>query len=196
MTPIDRLRSKLTSIANSIRERTGETGKLTLDQMPAEIEYMPAGDDGETYILVDENGNEIPAVLTAEEVDLTATANDIRLGSIAVTDDGVIEGTKDIPTYHTVEGHRVIPNGSPFRIMHTNYDYTKLQAIICMFNTSMTDSVAAKKVVIYDGVYNVDSTELLTNVAKDPQNEWVDFGITNESGGICILRYFMYKEIY
>ena len=58
MTPTDRLKARLTSIADAIRERTGETDKLTIEQMKAEIEYMPAGDDGETYILVDENGNE------------------------------------------------------------------------------------------------------------------------------------------
>ena len=196
MTPIEQLKAKLTSIADSIRERTGDTDKLTLDQMTEEIEYMPAGDDGETYILVDEEGNEIPAVLTEEEVDLTATANDIRDGVIAVTDDGVIEGTKEIPSYNTAEGYRIVPNGSSFFIPHGYYDYTKLQVIICAFNTSLTDSVAAKKVVVYDGVYNVDSTELLSTVTKDSENGWVKLGIMNDSGGICILRYFMYKEIY
>lgn len=45
------------------------------------------------FILVDEAGNELSAVMTEEEVDLTAEANDIRAGKIAVTDDGVIVGT-------------------------------------------------------------------------------------------------------
>lgn len=196
MTAIDRLRAKLTSIADSIRERTGETDKLTLDEMSEEIVYMAVGDDGETYILVDEYGNEVPAVLTEEEVDLTATANDIREGAIAVTDDGVIEGTKEIPTYNTAEGYRIVTDGSPFFIPHGYYDYTKLQVIICAFNTSLADSVAAKKVVIYDTVYDVNSTDQLASVTKDSENGWIDLGITNDSGEIYILRYFMYKEIY
>ena len=47
------------------------------------------------YILVDDHGNELSAVMTEEIVDLTATANDIRTGKTAVTDDGVTVGTLD-----------------------------------------------------------------------------------------------------
>lgn len=46
-----------------------------------------------TYILVDEQGNELPVVLTEEKVDLTAEASDIRIGKTAVIDDGVVIGT-------------------------------------------------------------------------------------------------------
>lgn len=197
MTPIEQLKAKLTSIADSIRERTGETDKLTLDQMPAEIEYMPAGDDGEAYILVDENGNEIPAVLTEEEVDLTATANDIREGVIAVTDDGVIEGTKEIPSYHTREGYKVVTNGSSFilTIPDGGHAYTKLQAIFCPFNTSLTNSVAAEKVAIENNVYSVNSVESEAQVKFD-DTDTIYFGITNTSGRSYLIRYFTYKEIY
>lgn len=45
------------------------------------------------FILVDEAGNELAAVMTEEEIDLTAEANDIRTGKTAVTDNGVIVGT-------------------------------------------------------------------------------------------------------
>lgn len=194
MTLIDQLKTKLTSIADAVRERTDTTDKMSLDEMTEEIEYMPTGEDGNAYILVDEDGNEIPAVLTDEEVDLTATANDIREGAVAVTDDGVITGKKEIPSYHTFEGYRVVTNGSDFTIPHEKYDYTKFQAIICAFNTSLMDSVAAKKIAVYDKVYNVDSTESLSSITKD--DGWIDLGIINDSGRTCILRYFMYKEIY
>lgn len=46
-----------------------------------------------TFILVDERGTELPAVLTEEKVDLTAEASDIRVGKTAVTDEGVVTGT-------------------------------------------------------------------------------------------------------
>lgn len=196
MTPIERLKAKLTSIADSIRERTGETDKLTLDQMTEEIEYMPAGDDGEAYILVDENGNEIPAVLTDEEVDLTATANDIRLGSIAVTDDGVIEGTKEIPSYHTYEGTRAVSKGRQITIPHANYDYTIFLGIVCLFNTNLGNSVAAVQTAVNDNVYAVGSTESLSTLTKDDTNRCIDFGLTNDTGKNCVVRYIMYKEIY
>lgn len=196
MKPIDALKTKLTSIANSIREKTGTSDLLTLEEMKAGVDYMPSSADDNTFILVDENGNEIPAVLTKNEVDLTATTNDIREGVVAVTDDGVVTGEKEIPSYHTDEGYRIIRNGSPFILPHEYCDYTKLQIIICAYNTTLTNSVAASKVVIYDGVYNVGSTELVATVVKDIENGKIDLGITNKSGGTCILRYFMYKEIY
>lgn len=196
MTPIKQLKDKLTSIADSIRGRTGETDKLTLDQMVEEIDYMPTGEDDNTYILVDEDGNEIPAVLTEEEVDLTATANDIRIGSVAVTDDGVIEGTKEIPSYHTYDGFRAVPKNQAFILPHNNYDYTELQAIFCLFNTTMTNSTAAVKVAINNNVYDIASTIALSSVVKDHDRRYVDFGVTNDTGKNCVIRYIMYKEIY
>lgn len=197
MTPINRLKDKLTSIADAIRDRTGETYKLSLDQMTEEIEYMPSGDDGEAYILVDEAGNEIPAVLTEDEVDLTATPNDIRIGTIAVTDDGVITGEKEIPSYHTYDGYRIVQNGRLMSITHNKaYDYTKFQGIVCAYNTNLANSVAATKVAINDNVYNVGSTVSLSTLTKDDAIYRVNFGINNDSGGICIIRYIMYKEVY
>lgn len=152
-----------------------------------------------TYILQTEDGREIPAVLTEEEVDITATANDIRLGKIAVTENGVIEGTKVIPTYHTTQGYQIIPAGSELKITSLNtlnrHDYTKLQTIICDFNTSLKDSVSASKVVIDDNVYAVNSTISISVVSKNDSNKHVEFGITNETDKPQILRYFTYKEI-
>lgn len=190
MTPIEQLKAKLTSIADSIRERTGDTSKLTLDQMTEEIEYMPAGDDGEAYILVDENGNEIPAVLTEEEVDLTATANDIRLGSIAVTDDGIVEGTKEIPSYQTSEGVVAVMVGEEFAIktLGDRSNFTKLQALFC------TDSVITDKVCINTKVYPTGSKDVLSTVSVDTEKQIINFGITNGATVPYMIRYFTYRE--
>lgn len=188
---------KIKTIADAIRAKTGTTAPLTLDEMAESIEFLESdGALAQTYILVDEDGYEIPAVLTEEEVELTATPNDIRIGTTAVTDAGVITGEKEIPAYYTYEGYRIVPNGSAFIIPHEAYDYTKIQAIFCSYNTTLTDSVAAKKVAIYDKVYNVDSIEPLSAVTKKSDGKVIDFGITNESGGIHIIRYIMYKEMY
>lgn len=150
----------------------------------------------DTIILVDENGVELVAVMTDEEVDLTATANDIRLGTTAVTDDGIIEGTKEIPTCHTSEGFKIVTDGSKFVLPMIDYDYTKLQAIFCLYNTSVSESVSAEKVAIEDVVYPVNSTMSESDVTKNVDKEEVDFGITNDSGSTYLIRYFSYKEIY
>lgn len=54
---------------------------------------MSDGEEDNAFILVDENGNELAAVMTEEIVDLTAEPTDIRAGKTAVTDDGVVVGT-------------------------------------------------------------------------------------------------------
>ena len=152
-----------------------------------------------TYILKTEDGREIPAVLTEEEVDITATANDIRLGKIAVTENGVITGEKNIPSYETRQGVKAVPNGSALTItglaLNDNYDYTKLQTIICAFNTNSADSVAAKMVSIEDSVYNVQSTEALSTITKNHDSKTIELGITNDTGSPLIIRYFTFKEV-
>lgn len=149
-----------------------------------------------TYILVDDDGNEYAATLVDTETVFDATENDIRLGKVAATQAGVTEGTKEIPPYYTVEGYRVVTNGAHFVLPVKYYEYTKLQAIFCPFNTTMVDSVAAEKVALYDRVYPVRSTEAESDVSIDTENAWIDFGFSNDSGGIYLIRYILYKEIY
>ena len=151
---------------------------------------------GKTFILVDEDGNEMTGVVVDQETVFTAGDNDVREGMVYAGDDGVSIGTKDIPAYHTVEGYRFITNGSKFTLHINNYDYTKLQAIICPYNTSLTNSVSAEKVVIDNNVYPVQSTVSESTVTVDFDNELIDFGITNTSGQLYLIRYFTYKEIY
>lgn len=154
-------------------------------------------DKTQTYILIDEDGNEIPAVLVDEEVALTATANDIRQGTTAITDDGVITGEKFIPPYFTSVGTKIIRAHNecviPLNIRDA-FDYTALQCIVCPFDTSMDKSVAAEKVAISDKVYAVKSTDVLSEVIKDRVSKSVKLGITNDSDTACIIRYFTYKE--
>ena len=189
---------KIKAIADAIRGRTGETGSMTLDEMAETIESMSVGGEvANTYILVDENGVEVPAVLVDDKVTLTATTNDIRIGTTAVTEQGVVTGEKVIPVYHTLEGYTVITAGSPVCILAIkNCEYTKLQALICAYNSSITNSVATEKVCVNDHVYPVNSTNPLSSVTVDVDTRTIDLGITNDSGKLQILRYFMYKEIY
>ena len=192
------LTDKIKRIADAIRDRNGTSEPMTLIEMAEAIESMEvADDDTNTYILVDEYGNEIPAVLVDEPVMLTANATtDIRKGMTAVTDEGVVTGEKEIPAYHMTEGYRLIPNGSTFLVYTKNCAYTKLQAVFCPFNSTISDSVAAEKVAINGNVYPVQSAIVEASVIVDNDNAAINFGFTNTSGAPCLIRYFSYKEIY
>ena len=150
-----------------------------------------------TYILVDEDGKEFTATFVDNETALDATPNDIRLGKLAATDAGVTIGEKLIPSYHTTEGRKVVPAGSEFKITGLrNYDYTKLQVLICVYGTSMADSVATEKVVIEDNVYSVGSTESIATVTVGANDMSINLGISNETTFPCVMRYFTYREEY
>lgn len=152
-----------------------------------------------TLILEDPDGVQLTGVVVGSEVVFTADANtDIRAGKVAATDAGVVTGSAIIPNYYTSEGVKIITNGSAFAFSTPHYDYTKLQAVLCSFNTNLADSVSADKVVLNDSVYDVKSTISVSVVTKqqDDVNGAINFGITNTSGSTCIIRYFMYKELY
>ena len=183
----------LEDLANALRSVTGETRSYTPTEMiEAVTNIMETG----TYIIVDKNGNEIPAVFVDNEQSFTATANDIRIGTTAVTEAGVTVGEKEIPSYYVSEGYKIVTPGSKFVLPMPDYDYTKLQAIFCPYNTSMENSVSAEKVAIEGHVYLVKSTSPEIAIEKDAENKQVNFGFTNDSGSIYLIRYFSYKEIY
>lgn len=146
------------------------------------------------------SGQEIQAVLVDTETVFTAEANDVREGKTFASDYGVGVGNRVIPAYHTFEGYRIIPAGSAVTIPNQmasidSYDYTKLQVIICAFNSNVADSVSAEKISVYDKVHNVQTVDVVSEVIKNHESKNVDLGIINDSGTIWILRYFMYKEI-
>lgn len=187
----------------SVRAGAGDREEINIieEQIKEAVSKIEPAEDIAAYVLVDESGNEYPAVLLDEGVELTATENDIRQGKIAVTDKGITTGEKVIPSYHTSEGYRIIPVGDTVTIPNLNslvdsYDYTRLQAMICNFNTDIEKSVLTEKVVIDNNVYNVLSTEVFSEVLKNHDDKTVELGITNNSNTIWILRFFMYKEIY
>jgi hypothetical protein len=195
-----KLVNSIKAIADAIRAKTGTTAPMTLDEMAESIEYLE-GDGGgplETFILVDEDGYEMAATLTEEEVELTATSNDIRKGTVAVTNAGVITGEKEIPGYITKQGKRVIKSGQPLIIpfYSDQCEYTKLQVIVCAYNTSVNNSVAAEMVVIDDAVYEVNSVVELATVTVDTDTQSVNLGVNNESDNSLVLIYMTIKEVY
>lgn len=155
---------------------------------------------GKTFTLVDEAGAEFVGVVTDKEVLLTANAEkDIREGTVAVTDEGIVTGNKVIPSYHTAHGARIITKNANFSVKIADldrYDYTALHGIICSYNTTLTNSVSAEKVVLYDAVYPVQSTDAISTVIKDDETKSIVLGITNDTTQMKVFRYMTYKEIY
>ena len=152
-----------------------------------------------TMTLRDVNGTVFTAVLTDEMVNLTSTADDIRKDTVAITKDGVTVGTKEIPAYHTNQGVKIIQPGSEYAITGLDYldayDFTKLQVIICAYNTSLSDSVSASKIVLDHNVHEVLSTEIVSTISKNHDDKTIEFGLTNDTDKPVILRYFTYKEM-
>ena len=149
-----------------------------------------------TVMLEDGDGNSLTAVITGEETVFTATANDIKIGKIAATDEGIIEGT-DTKTYRTNQASMVILPNQSFSIpmdKYDTYDYTKFQAMIAKFNTTQLDSIAVDKIVINDAVYVVNSTTKLSDVIKNSSTKSIDLNITNDTENIYIIHYMTYKE--
>lgn len=156
---------------------------------------------GKTFILQDENGNEITGVIVDNPVVFTANAaEDIREGKVAATDEGVVTGSAVIPNYETTTGQRIVTSGSSFKLTNLTdndrYDYTELQCIICPFNSSIDESVSAEKVVIGDNVYNSNSADVVATVVKNSTEKSLDFNIINTTDISYIIRYFTYKKLY
>lgn len=176
---------------------TGKAGTYTtyLDVTMEGIKETP----GNAVVLVDEDGNEVVAVLVDEEVDFTATSDDIREGMVAATDEGVTVGEKFIPSYHTAYGTKLIVAGRTLSITgltaHDNWDYTKFQGIVCLYNKNMAGSVASEMVVIDDNVYKVQSTDSVSTLSKNHDTKSIELGITNDFGKPCVVRYITYKEV-
>lgn len=152
-----------------------------------------------TIQIENSDGSTILGVVTGEETILTATDNDVREGSVYASDGGVSTGTKVIPSYHTTEAVKYISAGEDLVISlpaQDRYDYTKLQVIICSYNTSLSDSVSAEKIVVNDNVYNVGETTSISTVSKNDADKTINLGLTNNGDNPIILRIFTYKEIY
>lgn len=203
MTPIERIKSELKAIADTIREKTGTTDLIPFDQIKTKMEEIQGDGSGETMpntiVLVDDDGNECVAVLTEEDVPITATVNDVREGMTVVTEKGIEVGEKFIPPYYTYTsaGYRIITNGKSYTIPLTirdAYDYTSIQCVISQLGSDLSASVSTDRVVINNKVYPTNSTIAESELSKDSDAKAINLNITNNSGKSYVIRYFTYKE--
>jgi hypothetical protein len=153
---------------------------------------------GKTFILVDEDGNEITGVCVDNPVVFTAGDNDVREGMVYASDDGISTGTKDIPIYRTWAGSYLIMPGKKFSIPFSKYnqhDYTVFQCMISLANMSNFDnSVETSMVSIKDGVYEVNSAVKMSDVSVNLDNKSIDLNISNNSENYYVIHYFTYRE--
>lgn len=153
---------------------------------------------GKTFILLDENGNEITGVVVDQEAIFTAGDNDVREGMVYASDDGVSTGTKNIPAYRTTTGRYMIRPNAKFTIplaQYKQYDYTVFQCMITLIDQSdINNSVNTSMVSIKDAVYEVNSTTKLSDVLKNEVSQTIDLNITNNSENYYFIHYFTYRK--
>ena len=104
----------------------------------------------EAIIIVDENGNEYTAVLTDEAIELTATAEDIRAGETAITNNGIDTGTLVTPIEQekTVE---ITENGTVEILPDEGHTLSKVTATALVgIDDSLTSFIEGTMTELYD----------------------------------------------
>lgn len=149
-----------------------------------------------TVIIQDKDGNEFTGVVTDKLTVFDATPSDVKIGKVFASDEGVAEGI-DTKTYRTIHANCLIYPGESFSIpldKYNQYDYTQFQAMISVFNTTVLDSVSIEKISIYDSVFNVNSSDVISNVTKNSLSKSIDLNFTNNTDSVYIINYNTYKE--
>lgn len=149
-----------------------------------------------TVIIQDKDGNEFTGVVTDTEMVFDATPNDVKIGKVFASDNGVEIGT-DTKTYRTTHRSYIIFPDEDFSIPledYDQYDYTKFQAIIAEFNTSLEDSTSVSKVSLNNQIFNVGSTEKISDIIKNPSTKSIDFNINNNTDKSFVVYISTYKE--
>lgn len=175
-------------------ENQGKAPTDTLSTYAGLIDSLENPDEV-TYCVTIDGENKVYAQLYGQEkVTLTATANDIRENTSAITNKGYTEGSKKIPSYQSKKGVFYIPANTEIKLFdENNYNFTKFQATLAVFNNSIDDSVQVDRVTVDEALYKANSTEKLADLSKDDTNAQIDFGITNGNTP-AVMRYFIMRE--
>lgn len=148
--------------------------------------------DEVTYCVTVDGVNKAYAQLYGEKkVELTATENDIRLGTSAITNTGYTEGIKDIPGYIVRYGKKAVDAGTE-AVIPWEPGYKTLLVTLAPFNSSIDNSTAVNYTSVDSGIYEVNSTIKISDISIDTDNEQINLGITQDV--MSILRYFIVRE--
>jgi hypothetical protein len=147
---------------------------------------------GKTFILTDENGNEVTGVCVDNPVVFTAGDNDVRENIVYAGDSGVSVGTKIIPIYHARYGEKFVLANQEATLIMPEYDYDSLMVTISTYSSSLSDSVVSTYLSVYDAMYVPGNNTKMSDIIIDKENQKINLGITvNEKS---VLRYFVLKE--
>lgn len=147
-----------------------------------------------SYVLTNADGTQkVYAQLSSKEpVTLTAGANDIRLNTSAITNDGYTEGQKDIPAYFAMYGEKFVYENEEATLTNHETDYKNLMVTITPFNSSLDESVEVTYASIDDSMYEAKSTTKISDITVDLDTETIHFGVTVTE--LSVLRYFVVRE--
>jgi hypothetical protein len=180
---------------NAIKAVLEEKGKEPSDVLSTYAQSISELDNEEqvSYVLSNADGSKkIYAQLSSKEpITLTATENDIRLGSTAITNEGFVEGTKDIPSYYSGYGSKMITAGSEAVIKKEEYDYKSIMITIAPYDAA-TGSTSVNYVSVSDAMYEAKTTTKLSDITINEDEKQVNLGITVDV--LSVMRYFIVRE--
>ena len=151
---------------------------------------------GKTVEIISDDGVDLMGVVVDQEQILDAKPSDVRIGKKVVSDSGVIEGTNTI-TYRTTILSELILPGETLRIylpQFNRYDYTKIQCIVTLFETSYTDNAISKYITIGDNVFSVDTHNKVSSITKNEIDKTIELNITNNSEDVYEIFFATYRE--
>lgn len=105
------------------------------------------------YVFVDEAGNELYGTLVGQKVIADATAEDIRLGKTAITENGLIKGTKEMLAYT----YAIIDEtGCCYEVRNTSMNCDNKSDFVSISNTD--DDYLGKYYSVLNGKWYLDSS--------------------------------------
>lgn len=148
-----------------------------------------------TITLVNENGEEITAVVIGKDFIFDATAEDVKEGKTFASDLGVDVGVNE-HMYNAQHGTCLINPGDNFSVTlneNDEYNYAAFQAIVTMSDMSADNSMFANKIVLNNAVYDVASGAKVSDVTKNHASKSVDFNMVNDTDSVYVIHYITYK---
>lgn len=146
--------------------------------------------------IVDGNGNTLVGTVTDSAVVFDATREDVKVGKIFASNDGVQEGI-DTNTYRTTVGSKIIEPGENISIPLSQYDkynYTKFQGVIVIYNSDYSTNVNVVGITIDDYVFSSSTSNKLSTITKNSVTKSIDFNVKNDTQNAYEVFYSTYYE--
>lgn len=170
------LTNKLTNIADAIRNKTGKTELLTLDEMPVEIESIQSGEEGYTY------EGSMAYMFYDNLSNSSSSSEDLKNGFSRLTTAAVngIKNTKDVTSLYRCFYQNKYVTEIPFEINITD-GATFNEAFYSASNLTKCPKINGKPGVTSFMFYNCND---LTDVSALEDMEFNDERSTNARSGM------------